>query len=202
MFTLMMRFFVERFYKKAAGVVQFFINWFSHLHLSSLMSTALLPRSSQSRYGGFLKWGYPQWPSHHPFIDRNFHEINHPFLGIPPWLWFYKWWYPKMDGLQKKIPLKRMIWGDPDLWKPPSYLLDEGSDSGCSLPASPSRLAAAAEVRGRSARRDLPPIQPDAPWTSHEPRNGDRLEMGGSMAMGVPPNGWLMSWKILKKWMI
>ena len=122
MFTLMMCFFLERFYKKAAGVVQFFINWFSHLHLSSLMSTALLPRSSQSRYGGFLKWGYPQWPSHHPFIDRNFHEINHPFLGIPPWLWFYKWWYPKMDGLQKKIPLKRMIWGDPDLWKPPSYL--------------------------------------------------------------------------------
>ena len=46
-----------------------------------------------------------------------------------------------------------------------SEILDEGSDSGCSSPASPWRVVAPAEVPGQIARRDLPPIQPDAPWT-------------------------------------
>ena len=26
-------------------------------------------------------------PSPHPFLDRIFPEINHPAVGVPPWLW-------------------------------------------------------------------------------------------------------------------
>ena len=32
---------------------------------------------------------------------------------------FHKWWYPKIGGLEWKIPLKRMIWGYPHSRKPP-----------------------------------------------------------------------------------
>ena len=32
-------------------------------------------------YGGFLKRGYP-WIIH---LNRSFHEINHPAIGVPPW---------------------------------------------------------------------------------------------------------------------
>ena len=34
-------------------------------------------------YGGFLSHGGT--PSHHPFLDGIFHEINHPAIGVPPW---------------------------------------------------------------------------------------------------------------------
>ena len=33
-------------------------------------------------YGGFLKWGYPQFSSTE--IDGFFHNKNHPAIGVPP----------------------------------------------------------------------------------------------------------------------
>ena len=43
-------------------------------------------------------------PPNHPLKKRMFHEINHPAIGVPPWLWWYPyiqllvppwlWWYP------------------------------------------------------------------------------------------------------------
>ena len=110
MFTMMIRFFVEKFYRKAAGVVQF----------SSIEYPTLTLNLSQRLTDVSLsKRGYS--------LD---------LLGILP-----------ID------PPKS------------SEILDEGSDSGCSSPASPWRVVAPAEVPGQIARRDLPPIQPDAPWT-------------------------------------
>ena len=35
-------------------------------------------------YGGFLSRGGS--PSHHPFIDVVFYGINHPAMGVPPFM--------------------------------------------------------------------------------------------------------------------
>jgi hypothetical protein len=39
-------------------------------------------------YGGFLKWRFPEMgvPLNHPFFLGMFHEINHPAMGLPPFM--------------------------------------------------------------------------------------------------------------------
>ena len=37
-----------------------------------------------------VTWRFPEIKvprNHHPFLDGIIHEINHPALGVPPWLW-------------------------------------------------------------------------------------------------------------------
>ena len=44
----------------------------------------------QPLYGGFQFMGVPL---NHPFLFGIFHEVNHPAMGVPPWLWKppYSW---------------------------------------------------------------------------------------------------------------
>ena len=81
---------------------------YMHLHFagqdtsqSSLSST---PAAASSWVLGPKHWALPhrKWRSENDGTSGGFHN----------------WGYPKMDGLLGKIPLKWMIWGYPNLWKP------------------------------------------------------------------------------------
>ena len=59
-------------------------------HFDSLLTCCFycLPYQQNESYGGFLSHG--STPSSHPFTDgfsTIFHGINHPAMGVPPWLW-------------------------------------------------------------------------------------------------------------------
>ena len=64
-------------------IVGFFFPWFQEYYFSEIFgcfSTEKPPwRWSKMLFGGFLSHGGT--PSHHPFLDRIFHETNHPAIG-------------------------------------------------------------------------------------------------------------------------
>ena len=53
------------------------------------------------------KWRFPKIgvPPNQPFIDWSFHEINHPAVGVPPWLrkppkwWMFQVNHPNMTSI-------------------------------------------------------------------------------------------------------
>ena len=49
--------------------------------------------SIQTTFGTWSSWRFIWWfpkiggtPSHHPFLDGSFHDINHPAIRVPPFL--------------------------------------------------------------------------------------------------------------------
>jgi len=57
--------------------------------VSNCQSFTMFYESQLGRSGGFLKWGYPQII--HCCLGLSI--LNHPAIGVPPWLWKHPKWY-------------------------------------------------------------------------------------------------------------
>ena len=66
-----------------------FVHGFSHRFQDISNGFSSAPRSRiSSRDSNFSKpSGLGWYPNHHPFLDGIFHELSHPAMGVPAWLW-------------------------------------------------------------------------------------------------------------------
>ena len=94
--------------------------WY-HLHgrksaiIDSSSSRFGLPKvmKNSKRWVKMSLWGIP-------WLETGVSKRQNGWFNTTKEWSFHQWEYPQMDGLQWKISLNRLIWGCPNLRKPPS----------------------------------------------------------------------------------